>query len=53
LDRLEPLTKRYYDSFFECPECNRIFWPGSDGREDPGQLPPGCAQGQEGADQEI
>jgi len=29
LDRLEPLTKRYYDSFFECPECNRIFWPGS------------------------
>lgn len=28
-DRLEPLTKRYYDSFFECPECNRVFWPGS------------------------
>ena len=29
LDRLEPLTRRYYESFFECPECNRIFWPGS------------------------
>ncbi|WP_045222053.1 Mut7-C RNAse domain-containing protein [Desulfonatronum thioautotrophicum] len=29
LDRLEPLTKRYYDTFFECSECNRIFWPGS------------------------
>jgi uncharacterized protein len=29
LDRLEPLTKRYYETFFECPECNRVFWPGS------------------------
>ncbi|PTN33598.1 Mut7-C RNAse domain-containing protein [Desulfonatronum sp. SC1] len=29
LDRLEPLTRRYYNSFFECPQCNRVFWPGS------------------------
>lgn len=29
LGRLEPLTQRYYDTFFECPECNRVFWPGS------------------------
>ncbi len=29
LDRLEPLTRRYYDTFFECPECSRVFWQGS------------------------
>jgi uncharacterized protein len=28
-DRLEPLTKRYYDRFFICPNCNKIFWRGS------------------------
>lgn len=27
--RLEPRTKRYYDRFSICPECDRLFWPGS------------------------
>ncbi|MBX9915698.1 MAG: Mut7-C ubiquitin/RNAse domain-containing protein [Nitrosomonas sp.] len=27
--RLEPLTKRYYDKFLICPECDRIYWQGS------------------------
>lgn len=27
--RLEPLTRRYYDKFLICPECNRIYWQGS------------------------
>jgi uncharacterized protein with PIN domain len=29
LDRLEPLTKRYYDEFHICPGCNQIYWKGS------------------------
>lgn len=29
IDRLELLTKRYYDAFLICPDCNRIYWPGS------------------------
>lgn len=29
LDRLEPLTKKYYDKFYLCKNCNRIYWPGS------------------------
>jgi uncharacterized protein len=29
LDRLEPLTKRYYDEFHLCPACNRVYWKGS------------------------
>jgi hypothetical protein len=29
IDRLEPLTKIYYDEFRICPACNRIFWKGS------------------------
>jgi hypothetical protein len=29
LDRLEPLTKRYYDEFRLCPACNQIYWKGS------------------------
>jgi uncharacterized protein with PIN domain len=28
-DRLEPRTKRYYDSFWRCPACQRIYWAGS------------------------
>lgn len=27
--RLEPLTKRYFDEFRRCPDCDRIFWRGS------------------------
>ena len=29
IDKLEPLTKIYYDQFRRCPGCNRIYWSGS------------------------
>lgn len=29
VDRLEPLTKKYYDAFRRCPGCGRIYWRGS------------------------
>ncbi|MGV0836537.1 Mut7-C RNAse domain-containing protein [Mycolicibacterium thermoresistibile] len=29
LDRLEPLTRRYYDDFSRCADCGQIYWPGS------------------------
>jgi len=29
LDRLEPLTKKYYHRFHVCRQCDRIYWPGS------------------------
>jgi uncharacterized protein len=29
LDRLEPLTKRYYMDFRICPACGQIYWKGS------------------------
>jgi hypothetical protein len=29
LDRLEPLTKKYYDEFYRCGDCGKIFWKGS------------------------
>lgn len=29
LDRLEPLTKKYYETFRICRLCDRIYWPGS------------------------
>jgi uncharacterized protein with PIN domain len=28
-DRLPPKTATHFDTFFHCPECNRIYWPGS------------------------
>jgi uncharacterized protein len=28
-NRLEPLTKKYYDQFSICPSCHKIFWQGS------------------------
>jgi uncharacterized protein with PIN domain len=28
-DRLMPQTKRYYDEFYICPQCDRIYWKGS------------------------
>lgn len=28
-ERLEPLTKKYYQVFQECPQCKRIYWAGS------------------------
>ena len=29
MDRLEPLTKRYYHSFRRCGACTQIYWKGS------------------------
>ena len=29
LDRLEPLTKKYFDEFHICPNCQQIYWKGS------------------------
>lgn len=29
IDRLLPLTKKYFDRFQECPGCGKIYWPGS------------------------
>ncbi len=29
LDRLEPLTKKYYDEFHQCPDCRKIYWKGT------------------------
>lgn len=29
LNRLEPLTKKYFDEFHLCPVCGRIYWKGS------------------------
>jgi len=29
LDRLEPLTKKYYERFYICKRCDKIYWPGS------------------------
>jgi hypothetical protein len=28
-DKLEPLTKIYYDQFRRCPDCKQIYWQGS------------------------
>jgi len=27
--RLEPLTRRYYDEFYRCTHCDKIYWSGS------------------------
>lgn len=29
LDRLEPKTRRYYEIFYRCADCRRIYWEGS------------------------
>ena len=29
MDRLEPLTRRYYDEFSRCADCGQIYWPGT------------------------
>lgn len=29
LDRLEPLTKKYYDDFRICGDCGQVYWQGS------------------------
>ena len=27
--RLQPLTRKYYDAFMICRQCDRLYWPGS------------------------
>ncbi|MBN1453946.1 MAG: Mut7-C ubiquitin/RNAse domain-containing protein [Anaerolineales bacterium] len=29
LEKLEPLTKKYYDEFKFCPACDQVYWKGS------------------------
>jgi uncharacterized protein with PIN domain len=29
LHRLQPLTIRYYDTFYLCKGCDKVYWPGS------------------------
>jgi uncharacterized protein with PIN domain len=29
IDQLEPLTKRHFDTFSQCPDCGQIYWSGS------------------------
>jgi uncharacterized protein len=29
LDRLQPLTERYYHEFVQCADCGRVYWKGS------------------------
>ena len=29
LDRLQPLTRRYFNAFHICPHCGQIYWKGS------------------------
>ena len=29
IEKLEPLTKMYYDEFRRCPDCKQIYWSGS------------------------
>jgi uncharacterized protein with PIN domain len=29
LEQLEPLTIKYYDEFYRCTDCGRIFWKGT------------------------
>ena len=29
LDRLQPLTRRYFDEFARCPACDQVYWKGS------------------------
>lgn len=29
LDQLEPLTKRHFDTFSQCPNCGQVYWAGS------------------------
>jgi hypothetical protein len=29
IDRLEPLTKKYYYDFKQCRTCGKIYWRGS------------------------
>jgi len=47
IDRLEPLTKKYYNSFCQCSQCGNIYWPGSH-RENMVKILYGCCSYREG-----
>jgi len=29
IEKLEPLTRKYYDKFFICTNCQKVYWKGS------------------------
>jgi uncharacterized protein with PIN domain len=29
IDQLEPLTKRHFEEFSQCPDCGQVYWAGS------------------------
>ncbi len=29
IDQLRPLTKKYYDEFYRCADCHKVYWRGS------------------------
>jgi uncharacterized protein with PIN domain len=29
IDHLEPLTKKYFEEFSQCPDCGQVYWKGS------------------------
>jgi uncharacterized protein with PIN domain len=29
IDRLQPLTRLYFDEFYMCSECGQVYWKGS------------------------
>lgn len=29
MDQLEPLTKKYFNEFSQCPDCGQVYWKGS------------------------
>lgn len=29
VEQLEPLTRHYYDTFYQCQDCRKIYWKGS------------------------
>lgn len=29
IDHLEPLTKKYFEEFSQCPKCGQVYWKGS------------------------
>lgn len=48
MDRLQPMTRLYYDSFHVCPSCGRIFWRGSHTGRMIERIEPILAEGCEG-----
>lgn len=45
MDRLQPMTRLFYDSFHICPSCQRIFWRGSHTAHMLEQIEPILAEG--------